>query len=88
MMIIALAIKCESTGPVLHGEACVGVNGQHFVVLSFRTTAQGNAFHGRHGTRMGEFLHYTRIADLPQLINVLRGELTLIGGSGKPHLLY
>ena len=37
-------------------------------------------------TRVGRFLRYTRIEDLPQLINVLRGEMTLIGADGKPSI--
>lgn len=38
---------------------------------------------GARETRVGKFLCYTRIEDLPQLINVLRGEMTLIGAEGK-----
>ena len=88
MAIIALAIKLESPGPVLT-PLCVTRRGRRIAaVLTFRTTlhqAQNvrQVWGGADLTRVGWFLHYTRIEYLPQLIDVLRGELTLIGSTER-----
>src|SRR4029434_7564056 len=76
MLIIALAIKLESAGPVLVKHTCTGRGGRRFHRLKFRTTMH----HPRHAarpwtrqtTQVGQFLRYTRIEDLTHLINVLR----------------
>jgi lipopolysaccharide/colanic/teichoic acid biosynthesis glycosyltransferase len=80
MLVVALAIKLESPGAVLDRCDCVGRGNRGFQMLKFRTTA-----HVREGsrirsqlTRIGGFLRYTRIDTLPQLINVLRNEMSII----------
>ena len=82
MLIVTLAIKQESAGPVLGRQSCIGCSGRRFQMLKFRTTTHdpGHAkpTWARQTTRVGEFLRYTRIEDLPQLINVLRGEMSII----------
>ena len=81
MAIVSLAIKCESSGPVFERQECVGGDGRHFKLLKFRVTVHYPE-HSRAlrapNTRLGQFLRYTRIEDLPQLMNVLRGEMSLI----------
>jgi len=82
MLLVALAIKLESPGPVLVKHTCIGRGGRRFQLLKFRT-AMRDPRHGastwtRSPTPMGAFLRYTRIEDLPQLINVLRGEMSII----------
>ena len=81
MIIVGLAIKLESPGPVLDGETTIGIGGRRFQMLKFRTTArgpqQGAAPWTQTPTRVGLFLQQTRIEQLPQLINVLRGEMRL-----------
>ncbi len=84
MMSVALAIKCESTGPVFDRQERIGRGGRRFMLLNFRTTLHhpeyaNVSYHRRQTTRLGQFLRYTRIDALPQLINVLRGEMTVIG---------
>jgi lipopolysaccharide/colanic/teichoic acid biosynthesis glycosyltransferase len=87
MVIAALSIKLESVGPVL--ERCYSTRGgRRIEVLKFRTTLhqpQNGQPISRceHVTRVGWFLRYTRIEDLPQLINLLRGDLTLTGTTGR-----
>ena len=79
MVFIALVIKWESPGPVFEREGRIGPGGRQFQMLSFRTTAQrpGQLRSIWQMTQVGQFLRSTRIDALPQLINVLRGEMRL-----------
>lgn len=83
MVIVALAIKLDSPGPVFSREERL-LRGRHAVVLKFRTVrngphrAQPMWRQERHLTRIGWFLGYTRIDNLPQFVNVLRGEMNLV----------
>ena len=82
MLIVGLLVKLESAGPALIRRACRDRDGRCFQLLEFRTSLQypenGIAAWRRHGwTRVGLFLYYTRINTLPQLINVLRGDIAL-----------
>jgi lipopolysaccharide/colanic/teichoic acid biosynthesis glycosyltransferase len=81
MIIVALAIKLQSAGPVLERRECIGRGGRHFQRLRFRTTTHdprhATPAWARQTTQVGLFLRHARIDDLPQLINVLRGEITL-----------
>jgi lipopolysaccharide/colanic/teichoic acid biosynthesis glycosyltransferase len=80
MACVALAIKCESAGPVFEREPRMA-RGLRFTLLTFRTKRHDpeNLIPKwlRTTTAVGEFLHYTRIDLLPRLINVLRGEIRL-----------
>jgi len=90
MVIVVLAIKLDSPGPVLSKREQWGFQGHKFQVLRFRT--ESHTLHGSNGslnhppvTRIGAFLCWTRIDNLPQLINVLRGDLTIVGtGRRRP----
>ena len=83
MIIIAVAIKCDSPGPVFERLARLGRGGQPFQMLSFRTTAPipGENRVIWQTTQLGRLLRRTRIDALPQLINVLRGDMSLIDTS-------
>jgi lipopolysaccharide/colanic/teichoic acid biosynthesis glycosyltransferase len=80
MLIIALAIKWVSSGPVFERRERIGPNGRPCHILSFRTMAQqpGPGRSIWQPTALGHFLRSTRIDALPQLFNVLRGEMSLI----------
>ncbi len=78
MMVIALAVKLESKGPILHRQRRHGFNNSVFTALKFRTMERGVRV-----TRIGAFLRRTGLDNLPQLINVLRGEMSLVGP--RPH---
>jgi lipopolysaccharide/colanic/teichoic acid biosynthesis glycosyltransferase len=84
MAIVAIAIKCDSPGPLFERRQCVGIGGRRFDALSFRTTlhavkdAELAWRRGPQMTRVGRYLRYTRVDDLPQLFNVLRGEMSII----------
>jgi lipopolysaccharide/colanic/teichoic acid biosynthesis glycosyltransferase len=90
MVIVSLAIKMDSPGPVLSKREQWGAQGYKFQVLSFRTEShvlQGANRFWAHPpiTRIGAFLCWTRIDSLPRLINVLRGDLTIVGtGRRRP----
>jgi len=77
MLVVSLVIKWDSPGPVLEKRELVGRNGRHFQMLSFRTTVQRAGRLSQQMTRVGQVIRYTGIEGLPQLINVLRGDMSL-----------
>lgn len=93
MLLTALAIKLDSNGPVFFKQRRHGVNKRVIEVLKFRTmTVMEDGADIRQAvagdvrvTRVGRFLRRTSLDELPQLVNVLRGEMSLIGP--RPHAL-
>jgi len=88
MLAVALAIKWEGPGPILERQRCIARGGRRFEMLKFRTMVP-DPEHTRpvwasKTTQVGEFLRYSRIECLPQLINVLRGELSLVDPDENP----
>jgi hypothetical protein len=88
MLLTALAIKADSPGPVLYRQQRVGAHGRIFTVLKFRSMtvdaeAGGKARWAQRQdprvTRVGRFIRATRIDELPQLVNVISGEMSLVG---------
>ena len=84
---VAISIKVTGRGPVFFRQERVGLHGTEFSIYKFRTMVV-DAAHGGSGitvggdvrvTRVGRFLRRFKIDELPQLINVLRGEMTLVG---------
>ena len=87
-LILAIAIKLDSPGPVFFKQKRVGRGKRHFYILKFRTmridTPHDMPTHLLHDpdqyiTRMGHFLRKTSLDELPQLINILRGDMSFIG---------
>jgi lipopolysaccharide/colanic/teichoic acid biosynthesis glycosyltransferase len=92
LLIVALAIKVDSPGPVLEKQTCIGLGGRRFRMLQFRTGAWEPRYFvppwAREPTGMAQFLRGTRIEGLPRLINVLRGEMGIIDReAGSPSFL-
>jgi len=94
MLVIAVLIKLDSRGPVFFKQKRLGVNNLPFEVFKFRTMyieqadQLGNQLTQAGDpriTRVGRFLRTTSLDELPQLINVLRGEMSLVGP--RPHAL-
>lgn len=91
LAIVALAIKLDSRGPVLFRQTRHGYNNETIRVFKFRSMVQaeeGGKFlqavrNDSRVTRVGAFLRRTNIDELPQLINVLRGEMSIVGP--RPH---
>jgi lipopolysaccharide/colanic/teichoic acid biosynthesis glycosyltransferase len=90
LLLVGLAIRLESPGPAIFRQMRIGFRGRPFEVLKFRTMHHGGGPGDTLGaavttdtdpriTRLGKFLRRTRIDELPQLINVLRGEMSWIG---------
>jgi lipopolysaccharide/colanic/teichoic acid biosynthesis glycosyltransferase len=80
----ALAIRMDGPGPVLFRQKRLGRHGSTFTILKFRTMAPGDpeAETRRDDpriTRVGRVLRLWRIDELPQLVNVLRGDMSLVG---------
>ena len=88
MLIIAIAIKCDSKGPVFFKQKRVGKNKRLFNILKFRTmridTPHDAPTHElsdpkRWITKVGGFLRKTSLDELPQIINILLGQMSIIG---------
>lgn len=84
-IVIATLIKLDSRGPLFYGCRRVGLDGRDLMVLKFRKMrdgARGPALtlgEDDRFTRIGPFLSATKLDELPQLINVLRGDMSLVG---------
>ncbi len=92
LALIALAIKLDSPGPVFFRQRRYGFNQQPFGVFKFRSmrTEQNAAFrqatrNDSRITRTGAFLRRSNLDELPQLLNVIKGEMSLVGP--RPHAL-
>jgi lipopolysaccharide/colanic/teichoic acid biosynthesis glycosyltransferase len=80
LLVVAVALCFESPGPVFDRYPALNREGHRFEALTFRTTEHGatRARWSRNVTPVGQFLIQTRIVALPQLINVVLGDITLI----------
>ena len=95
MLACAVAVKLSSPGPVFFRQVRVGIGGRPFEILKFRTmkvnddsASQWSVDDDDRVTRAGRFLRPTHLDELPQLINVLRGEMSLVGPRPeRPHFV-
>jgi sugar transferase (PEP-CTERM system associated) len=97
MLLTAMVIRMDSRGPVLYRQRRVGLHGEVFTLFKFRSMAVDAEAGGDPRwatqqdpriTRVGSFIRPMRIDELPQLINVLRGEMSMIGPRPeRPHFV-
>ncbi len=82
-VIIAILIKLDDGGPVFFRQVRTGKNGKAFKILKFRTCRVDNNVLDKSGedqyTKIGEVLRRTSIDELPQLVNILKGDMSFIG---------
>jgi len=90
LLLVALAIKLDSTGPIFFAQPRVGRSGVPFTLLKFRSmhtddahTSEWVGDNSERITRVGRHLRKYRLDELPQFINVLRGDMNLVGP--RPH---
>ena len=95
MLVVALLVRLDSPGPALFRQKRLGLNGREYEMYKFRSMCV-NAEHTGSGvysgkgdsrvTRMGRILRATSIDELPQLVNILKGDMSFIGP--RPPLTY
>jgi len=86
-IIIGIFLKLDSKGPIFYKGVRVGLNGKHFKIFKFRTmVANAEQIGGASTadddpriTKVGKFLRKYKLDELPQLINVLKGEMSFVG---------
>ena len=82
LLVVALAVKVDTPGPVLSKQTCIGPDGRRFRMLQFRTALYDPSYAAppltHIPTALSQFLWCSRIQVLPRLITVLRGELSII----------
>ena len=83
MLIISIAIKLDSKGPVIFKQIRSGKNNKEFMLYKFRSMTANNDFYDKTKedqlTKVGAFIRKTSLDELPQLFNILKGEMSFIG---------
>lgn len=87
LLLTALAVALESGLPVLFRQTRLGLHGREFAILKFRSMARNATANGPYFTstndpritRVGRFIRRTSLDELPQLLNVLKGDMSLVG---------
>lgn len=79
MVLVAFAIRLTMGSPVLFCQIRPGLDGEPFTLIKFRTMRDGPGDDAERITRLGRFLRSTSLDELPELWNVLRGEMSLVG---------
>jgi len=88
MLLTALAVYLESGGPVIYKQVRTGLHGKEFPIYKFRSMSQNAEKDGKavwatkndgRVTRVGAFIRNTRLDELPQLYNVLKGDMSFVG---------
>ncbi|MDP1689547.1 MAG: exopolysaccharide biosynthesis polyprenyl glycosylphosphotransferase [bacterium] len=84
-LLIAMAIKISSKGPAIYAQKRIGKNNKSFTLYKFRSmknNAQGTLWtesNDKRLTKLGKFLRFTHLDEIPQLINILKGDISFLG---------
>lgn len=83
ILIVSIAIKLDSKGPVIFKQERTGKNGKTFMLYKFRSMVADNDVHDfsnkDNNTKVGNFIRKTSLDEIPQLFNILKGEMSFIG---------
>ena len=87
MIVLAIGVKLTSPGPVFYRQTRVGWNGQNFQMLKFRSMPvnvekdgiQWGSAKSKTNTKFGQFIRTTSLDELPQFLNVLKGDMSIVG---------
>lgn len=85
LLIVSIMIKIDDKGPVFYKQERTGKNGKNFKIYKFRSMnflpkeLEMTVPHDKRITKVGKFLRKTSLDELPQLINILKGEMSIIG---------
>lgn len=93
LFIVSIAIKLETKGPIIFKQERLGLNGQVFKIYKFRSMCvgaeKGGVYETKGDTRVtkvGQFIRKTSIDELPQFVNIIKGDMSVIGP--RPTLTY
>jgi lipopolysaccharide/colanic/teichoic acid biosynthesis glycosyltransferase len=84
LLVAAIAVRTCLGAPVLHRSVRIGRSGQPFVLLKLRSMTLGDAPDAARLTRLGAWLRATSVDELPQLAQVVRGQMSLVGPRPLP----
>lgn len=96
MIIIAIAIKIDSPGPIIYKQERLGLNGKKFYIKKFRSMKNDAEKNGPQWadkndtrvTKVGNFLRKSRLDEIPQFFNVIKGDMSLIGPRPEREVFY
>ena len=84
LLAVALAVRCAMGRPVFFRQRRAGFREREFSIVKFRTMREGHGSDADRLTRFGAFLRASSLDELPELFNVLRGEMSLVGPRPLP----
>ena len=96
MLILSLVVLINSEGPAIYKQERVGLNGKHFTLYKFRSMRMDAESNGAQWavdddprvTKVGRFMRMTRLDELPQLINIIKGDMSFVGPRPERPVFY